>query len=291
MAHVSRNPIVAKEQQTMNESPRFHHFAGRYREEARLAPILKSVVGPVLGSVFPNWFDYLMKTYASRVPYHNRIHVSYGLLWLVSQKAPVDVILAWLGHDSWHNGNAKLSPETASADALRDAIGHDNLRAIILHTVFPYVSGFDGAPDKWPQKPAETLEGGLIRLADTYRQYTGLTPNLNVEGATVMDVYLMEGIGLSHELYEVDGTTTFPQWIINGQAGFFPTQIDLGIDADVFGKIDAEEAHAAVNRVRSWLKAVIADEAKFAALRQLHQFWMQDVTLPEFVAKRIELVL
>jgi hypothetical protein len=274
----------------MNDhSPRFPQFEGRYREWARITPILKEFVGPVLGSLFPGWFEFLEAHYSLRVPYHNRIHIAYGLLWLVEQDAKAAAVLAWLGHDAGHNGNAKQSPESVSADILRDAIGHDDLRRAILHTAFPYVSNPDEPQSQWRQKPAESVEveGVWLRLADTYRPYAGLAGNLGVAHLAFTDACFFECLGLSEELYEADGTTTFLGWIENGQADFFPRQIDLGLDAGVFGsEIDVAEAHLSVEHIRNWLWSSVGDDRHIRDLLTLRRIWLGDVTLPEFVAER-----
>lgn len=278
----------------MNPHPRFPAFEGRFGEWTRLLPILKSVVGPVLDTVFPKWLDVLAAQYTLRTPYHNNVHAAaYGLIWLAASGAPVSAVLAYLFHDAGHNGNAKLSPESLSADKAREVLGHDDLRVAIMHTVFPYVSGMNGAPSDWPQKKAETVDGAWIRQADTLRPSLGaVQPYLDDERATSVDVYLYESLGLHCELYEVDGRTTFPQWIINGQCGFFPGQLDLGLDAGAFGDIvDVAAAHAGIEVSRSWLKAVVADKNKFAVLCELGRYFNRDITLCEFVAKRQELGL
>lgn len=277
----------------MNTDPRFPQFEGRFREWSRLVPILKKVVGPALDPVLPNWLDVIGAQYTLRAPYHNNVHVAYGLIWLAASGAPVSAILAYLFHDAGHNGNAKLSPEATSADKAQEVLGYDDLRVAIMHTVFPYVTGMSGAPNQWPQKKAETVDGAWIRQADTLRPSMGtVQPHLDAEGATAVDAYLYESLGLWHELYEADGRMTFVQWIVNGQCAFFPGQLDLGLDAGVFGDtIDVAAAHAGIEVSRSWLKGVVANEGKFAALRELSRHFLQDITFPEFVSKRKELGL
>jgi len=274
------------------KNPRFHNFEGRFREKQRLIPIIKRVVGPVLNQIFPNWLEFLDSNCSLRVPYHNWVHTAYGLIWLVKENAPINAVLAYLGHDAKHNGNKDQSPENISADTLQKALGHDNLRNLIMQTVFPYVSNINGAPYEWSQKPAKNLDEAWIRLADTYRPFVGLNPGLGVLETTPADIFGFECLGLDHELYEANGNTTFAQWIINGQANFFPDQINLGMNAGVFGSIiDSVDALARVEYIRSWLKDIIANENKFVALHELHRFAQQDITLIEFVNKRTELGL
>jgi hypothetical protein len=278
----------------MNAQERFPMFQGRKREIERLQPLLENCVAPLLDPGPVDWRAILECHYDPYVPFHGPVHLMYGLLWLVYINAPVDVMYAWLCHDADHTGIRSESPESMHADVAEAEFGHDLYREAILQTTFPYAEMQGSGPDEWVQKPAETILGAWLRRTDTLRGYTagGNAFHVLLGSMNSSVVHLYESLGYGFELIAAGTFDTHEAWY-RAQATFFPNQLYRGIHAGSFGPPkELESMSRAVSSMQGiWNYFTGVNYAgeqvrdpEFERLATLREYWLQDITLPEFAA-------
>lgn len=253
----------------------FGNFKGRKRETERIITLLKADQ-----FCTDDQIAFLKAQYITLVPFHNQVHIGYGLLFLIKREIPVTKFLLerqlfqlWLGHDAGHNGNSAESPEEKSLEICRQAFPCLNYHDAILNTKFPYAYSDKKIP-----------YGTTLRNLDTLRPASGILadPKINgsVSGATLFHAFLFECGLLFLELNKPP-----LEWLEKGQLGFFFPQIRCSLIANMF---DEEFSNFKQMMIGSWenevkLGQLMSGEEGRAKLINAIDFLMNDVTLPEFV--------
>lgn len=201
----------------------FENFSGRSREVRQVMQLMYNE--DVFVNLPQDTLEFIFTNYSDRVPYHNQIHVLYGLLWLHHKNAPLLAKLAWIGHDAGHNGIKEESPEVKSAYitwqwlknhtewlAAKGIDPQDGTR-IIDATRFPYTDRNN--KNHWIQ---------WVRWADTLRIYSGDTAQYLSGGKKVTDTkrFCACFFESAHVFQEMEPPTTdFGLWLPTVQKPFF----------------------------------------------------------------------
>lgn len=263
----------------------FENFSGRHCESDRALAHMKDT------GVFddlPNFtINFLFEKYSPDVPYHNRVHVLYGLLWLHHKGAPLLAKLAWIGHDAGHTGIKEESPEVRSAFLTwqwlnnhtewltKRGIDPQDCTKIIDATRFPYTDRNN--KNHWVQ---------WVRWTDTLRIYSGDTAQYLIDGkeVTMTDRFCACFFEASQVFQEMKPSTTdFGLWLPAVQKPFLKKLHALLASHALCLRPEMDGLHGTdipenLKRMEKFFLPL--HETDF--LTRCYNFLSNDVTYPEF---------
>lgn len=256
----------------------FENFGGRNRESTRIIRIMED--SDILNDLPNDTLQFILRNYSAEVPYHNRVHVLYGLLWLHHKGAPLLAKLSWIGHAAGHTGAKEQSPEVRSAFLtwlwLRNrtawlserSIDPQDCTRIIDATRFPYIEDMES--DKMIQ---------WVRWTDVVRTTSGDTAQyLGTGKAHRLCAYFFESAQVIREMSANE--SDFRNWFSKVQPPFFK-QVRNFITSDTLflGAWETIEGFNELGKVLSYLRETINGDI---ILPRVYNFLSQDVTYPEF---------
>lgn len=261
----------------------FENFGGRNRESIRVLDLMRST--GVFKELPSDTVRFIQENYHTDVPYHNRIHILYGLLWLHHKGAPLLAKLAWIGHDAGHNGIKEESPEVQSAFltwqwlknhrtwlAENDGIDPQDGTLIIDATRFPYVEGVE---------PGEMIQ--WVRWADVIRNVSGDTAPYLDTNTNRFCTYFFESSQLFREM--CPGRSDFIAWYPNAQISF-TTYLRKMMNSWNLGGYYVQNRPNMIegfNEVEGFIVRLCNTEEGKTSLLRTYNFLSRDVTYPEFV--------
>lgn len=267
----------------------FENFGGRNRESTRVLDLMISI--GVFKELPSDTVRFIQENYRTDVPYHNRIHVLYGLLWLHHKGAPLLAKLAWIGHDAGHNGIKEESPEVQSAyrtwlwlknhaEWLTEReIDPQDCTRIIDATRFPYVAGTE---------PGEMIQ--WIRWTDVMRNSSGDTAHYlsgTCNRFVFLDyrfcAYFFESSQISREM--CPDQSDFIAWLPNAQLSFFESlqkMLKTEVLRGYYVK-DQDDICVGFNQIEKLFTKLFDTEKGRVSLLSAYNFLSNDVTYPEFM--------
>lgn len=266
--------------------PTFPWFEGRTREEDRVLTHMRAA--GVFADLPPDTESFIHAKYSTTVPYHNRIHVLYGLAFMHKYGFPLRYRLSYVGHDAGHNGDGKQSPELTSAYHTyvwlnrhpawlqEREIDPQDCAQDIMYTRFPYHPETMGLTD-----------AGFMRTVDVFRIYSGMSyESVGVAGCNNLHIMMYESIPLFNEMVRDlaaldDREKAFVQWYLQIEGWYKRLSEMEGWSTP--SKRLAGSMGFFFSQLSGIIPAFARDPEVSKKLGQLYTFLNSDVTLPEFI--------